>query len=42
MTLAPNFIMLLPPDINIEALSSSIFKYAKKYNWMQDFCSIKM
>ena len=42
MSLAPNFIMLLPPDINIEALSSSICKYARKFKWMKDFCSIKL
>ena len=42
MLLAPNFIMLLPPETSIELLSIMVNKWAKKLNWMKDFCSIKI
>ena len=40
MSLAPNLILLLPPDTSVEALSTLINKWANKYNWMKEFCSV--
>jgi len=40
MGLAPNLIMLLPPETSIEVLSTAMYKWAHKLNWMRDFCSI--
>lgn len=42
MSLAPNFILLLPPDFSIQGLASSIYRWARKLNWMHDFCSVKI
>lgn len=42
MSLAPNIILLLPHDSNVEALVSSISKWARKLSWMKEFCSISI
>lgn len=39
MNLAPNIVLLLPPDTSIEILSTLIYKWAHRLRWMKDFCS---
>lgn len=42
MSLAPNIVMLLPPDASPKLLASFLHKWARKLNWMKDFCSVSL
>jgi hypothetical protein len=42
LKMAPNTIILLPPETNIDSLCSCIHKCASETKRMKDFCSIKI